>query len=219
MLKGFIFDFDGLILDTETPAFHAWQKIFAKYGCKLPLNIWISYIGAAEQYFDPLIYLHSISSCVVNDAEIVDDYNKSVEELVLKEQLLPGIFELIKNVKSKRYKLAIASSSPINWVKKYSTHFGIHDFIDCYVTREDVNHTKPDPDLYLLALKKLNLDPNSVIALEDSPYGVEAAKKACIFTIAIPSNLTQHLDFSAADMVIPSALAINIEQLCKTVNL
>jgi putative hydrolase of the HAD superfamily len=213
MLKGLIFDFDGLILDTETPAYHAWVKIYSQFGCTLPLNLWKSSIGTNDQYFDPLSYLHSISHAVINDKEIVDFYRKVVEELVLKEQLLPGIFELIKDAQKKRLKLAIASSSPISWVKKYSIHLGIHEYINCYATKEDVKHTKPKPDLYLIALKKLGLDSKSVVALEDSPFGVQAAKKACIFTIAIPSNLTQHLDFSAADMVVPSALTINLEQL------
>ncbi len=215
MLKGLIFDFDGLILDTETPAYQAWKKIYSQYGCTLPLNLWKSSIGTNDQYFDPLIYLHSISHSVINDKEIVDVYRKVVEGLVLKKQILPGIFELIKAAQKRQLKLAIASSSPINWVKKYTILFGIHDFIDCYATQEDVKHTKPEPDLYLIALKKLALDSKDVVALEDSPYGVESAKKACIFTIAIPSHLTQHLDFSAADLVVTSALLINLEQLSK----
>jgi HAD superfamily hydrolase (TIGR01509 family) len=215
MLKGLIFDFDGLILDTETPAYQAWKKIYSQYGCTLPLNLWKSSIGTNDQYFDPLFYLHSISREVINDKKIVDVYRKLVEELVLKKQVLPGIFDLMKAAQKKQLKLAIASSSPINWVKKYTLLFGIHNFIDTYATKEDVKHTKPEPDLYIITLVKLGLDPKSVIALEDSSFGVMAAKKACIFTIAIPSNLTQHLDFSAADMVVPSALSINLEQLSK----
>jgi putative hydrolase of the HAD superfamily len=218
MLKGLIFDFDGLILDTETPAYHAWVKIYSQFGCTLPLNLWKSSIGTNDQYFDPLTYLHSISHEVINDKEIVGVYKEIVEELVLKEQILPGIFGLLKAAQKRRYKLAVASSSPIAWVKKYCILFGINDFINCYATKEDVIHTKPEPDLYIMALKKLGLDPNSVIALEDSPSGVQAAKKACIFTIAIPSSLTQQLDFSAADMVVTSALSIKLEQLSKLFN-
>ncbi len=81
-----------------------------------------------------------------------------------------------------------------------------------------MKRTKPEPDLYMLALRKLGLDQKYVVAIENSPIGVEAAKKACLFTIAIPSKLTEHLDFSAADMVVPSALTLNLEQLSKLFN-
>ncbi len=106
MLKGLIFDFDGLILDTETPAYQTWQNIFARYECSLPLNLWQSSIGTAELYFDPLVYLHSISRSAINDMEIVDVYNKLVEELIQKEKILPGIFELIKAARKKHIKFS-----------------------------------------------------------------------------------------------------------------
>lgn len=210
MLKGLIFDFDGLILDTETPIFEAWQKVYNDFGCDLPLDLWISTVGSSEVYFDPVKYLHSISHNNIDDTEVMQLYSHYENDLIAKKKILPGILDLLTYTYNKGYKLAIASSSPITWVLDLSKKLGIAGYFSCFATKDEVKFTKPHPDLYLLALKKLNLDHKEVIALEDSLHGIHAARQAGIFTIAIPANLTQNLDFTAADMTISDATAINL---------
>jgi putative hydrolase of the HAD superfamily len=165
MLKGLIFDFDGLILDTETPIFKAWQKVYGHYGCDLPFDLWISTVGSSEMYFDPVHYLHSISHFHINSAEIMQIYSQYETELIDKEKMLPGIMDLITIAYKNGYKLAIASSSPITWVMGYSVKLGIDKFFNCFATKDEVEFSKHHPDLYLLALKKLELDHTEVVAL------------------------------------------------------
>jgi HAD superfamily hydrolase (TIGR01509 family) len=213
MLKGLIFDFDGLIIDTETPIFKAWQNVYCHYGCELPFDLWITTIGSSEVYFDPVQYLHSISHFHINDTEVRQIYSEYETELMTKEKMLPGIMDLIKTAYNSGFKLAIASSSPINWVMGYSIKLGIEKYFHCFATKDEVEFTKPHPNLYLLALNKMNLSHTEVIALEDSIHGIQAARKAGIFSIAIPANLTLKLDFSIADLIISNASDINLMEL------
>lgn len=213
MLKGLIFDFDGLILDTETPIFEAWQKVYRQYGCDLPFDLWISTVGTSEAYFEPVQYLHSISQATINDAELKRFYSQFENDLIAREEILPGIKDLIIDAYNKGLKLAIASSSPLSWVLNYSKKLGIDHYFSCFATKDEVKFTKPHPDLYRLALNKLNLDHKEVVALEDSLHGIHAARQAGIFTIAIPANLTLNLDFSVADITVPNASAISLDDI------
>lgn len=211
MLKGLIFDFDGLILDTETPIYKAWTKVYDFYDCILPFDRWMSTVGSSETYFDPIQYLHSISQVKINDIEVMKLYSQYESDLIKVEKIMPGIMELLVNANDKGLKLAIASSSPISWVKKYAIHLGIEKYFTIFATKDEVKLTKPHPDLYQLALKKIGFDHTEVVALEDSLHGILAAKTAGIYSIAIPANLTKDLDFSNADMIVPNASAINLD--------
>jgi putative hydrolase of the HAD superfamily len=213
MLKGLIFDFDGLILDTETPIYKAWQKVYGFYGCSLPFDLWISTIGSSELYFDPVQYLHSKSHFKVDVSDVLRFYSQYEEEFIAQEKIMPGVMDLITTAYNTGYKLAIASSSSISWVMGYSVKLGIDKYFNYFATKDEVKLTKPHPDLYLLALEKLNLAHTEVVALEDSANGIQAAAQARIFTIAIPANMTKSLDFSTADMIISNASDINLMEL------
>jgi beta-phosphoglucomutase-like phosphatase (HAD superfamily) len=100
--------------------------------------------------------------------------------------------------------LAIASSSPMEWVDPHVERLGLRHFFEQIVTADRVDAAKPAPDLYLRAVELLGVDPREVIALEDSPNGVAAAKAAGLYCIAVPGPMTRTLSFEAADAVLPS---------------
>lgn len=213
MLKGIIFDFDGLILDTETPIFNAWQKVYSSFGIDLPFDLWITTIGSSEVYFDPIKYLRSITNISIDDSEVLQIYSQYETEMIANEVILPGILELILCAHKNGIKLAIASSSPITWVRNHAKKLGIEKYFSSFSTKDEVKITKPHPALYLLALQKMNLTNTEVVALEDSLHGIQAARDAGIFTIAIPANMTINLDFSTADMVVPTASSIDLDDV------
>ena len=213
MLKGIIFDFDGLILDTETPIYQAWQEIYDQYQCELPLERLISNIGSTEIIFDPLDYLLNTTRMELSISDLNRKIDIRLASLLINQPIMPGVLDLINSAYSSKLLLAIASSSPLNWVSSHLNNLGIAEYFSCYATKDEVQTTKPSPELYLLALKKMKLNADEVIAIEDSVLGIEAAKSANLFSIAIPANLTKGLDFSLADLIVDSAAEIDLKSL------
>lgn len=121
MLKGIIFDFDGLILDTETPIYRAWQEVYDRYQCEFPKERLISSIGSTEKLFDPMYYLESICNVGINTTDINLHIDRRITELVAIQPMMPGIRKLIMDANAMGIKLAIASSSPLSWVKPTSS--------------------------------------------------------------------------------------------------
>ena len=91
--------------------------------------------------------------------------------------------------------------------------FGIHEHFDAIVSREDVTRTKPDPELYRMAIQRLSVSPRESIAFEDSTNGIRAAKAAELFCVAVPNPLTADLDLSEADLQLPSLEATSLSEL------
>ena len=213
MLKGIIFDFDGLILDTETPIYQAWQEVYDEYQCELPLDKLISNIGSTEIIFDPMEYLLKKTRMELDISEINQKVDIRLSSILINQPIMPGVLDLINRAYTSGLLLAIASSSPLNWVSSHLINLDIEKYFNCFATKEEVQTTKPSPELYLLALKKLKLNADEVIAIEDSVPGIVAAKSAKIFSIAIPANLTKGLDFSLADLIVDSAGDIDLKSL------
>ena len=96
-------------------------------------------------------------------------------------------------------KLAIASSSPVDWVRPHIERLGLSSSFDAIATRDDVENAKPAADLYLLATSQLGVDPGEAIAFEDSPAGVASAKAAGLYCVAVPGPMTRSLSLENAD--------------------
>jgi beta-phosphoglucomutase-like phosphatase (HAD superfamily) len=107
----------------------------------------------------------------------------------------------------------VASSSPENWVVGHLTRLGLIEFFEQIVTADDVEKTKPDPALFLLAAEKLGVTPQQAIVFEDSRNGVLAGKRAGMYVVAVPNPLTDGMDFSEADLKLGSLADLSLEQL------
>jgi HAD superfamily hydrolase (TIGR01509 family) len=127
--------------------------------------------------------------------------------------LRPGVEELITLLSNESIPLAIASSSPLQWIKRHLEHRGLLKCFSCIATADDVKVVKPFPDIYINLLSKLNRLPAEVVTFEDSQNGIKAAKSSNLFCIAVPNEITKHTDLSEADMIISSVLSISLAEL------
>ena len=193
-----IFDFDGLIVDSESPGFQAWSELYASYGCLLPFDKYAACIGTLGG-FDLHAYLEEQAARALDREGLEAACNARWRELMQAQPLLPGIDACISSARSRGLKLAIASSSTQEWVTGNLRKFALLDQFDAICTSDFVEAVKPDPALYLLALDKLGVSADEAIAFEDSPNGILAAKRAGLFCVAIPNPLTRNLPLDLAD--------------------
>lgn len=219
MIKGLIFDFDGLILDTETPAFLAWRTVFAAHGCDLRLEAWADSIGRNPNHFDPCTHLERCLGRPVSGASLRRQQAEQEAKLIERESILPGVREYLGSACKLGLKLGIASSSDRGWVMRHLSRLGLEREFGVVRTADDVTSTKPDPELYLSALAALELKAAEAIALEDSGHGVLAAKRAGLFCVAIPNPLTRELKIDHADLIIHSLADIPLERVLEIVEL
>jgi HAD superfamily hydrolase (TIGR01509 family) len=132
---------------------------------------------------------------------------------------LPGVVGYVKNAKRLGLRLAIASSSKHDWVDGYLRQLGLFDDFDAILCREDVQRIKPDPELFLAALERLNLPAAEALVFEDSPNGVLAAKRAGMRVVAVPNPITVHGTIDGTDLLLSSMADISLEKLLEYFNL
>lgn len=214
-LKGIIFDFDGLILDTELPGFIAWKEIFDRYQVPFTFQHWHKAIGTGPSAYDPAIDLCSQVMESLNPDEIRQNQLRRAYEILEKTSALPGVLDVIEDAKKAGIKMAVASSSPRDWVINHLTRLELVSVFDFILTAEDVLNVKPQPDLFQLALKKLGISASEAVVFEDSPNGIKAARAAGIFVIVVPNEITKSMDTSEADRQIGSFEEITLSQLIR----
>lgn len=212
MIRALIFDFDGLILDTEGPVYQSWQEVYRDHGVELPFEKWVQIVGSTTAGFHPQHHLEERLGRAL-PKEVVERRMERRTELVLAQQMLPGVVQLIDSARAAGLKIGLASSSTGDWVSGHLARLGILDRFDCMRCRDDVAHAKPQPDLYLAVLDCLHMSPSEAIAIEDSPNGITAAKQAGLKCVAIPNPITAQLDLSQADVVIRSLADVTLAQL------
>jgi HAD superfamily hydrolase (TIGR01509 family) len=213
LIKALIFDFDGLIVDTEGPIFEAWQRIYREHGHELPGEQWLSIIGTAAGAFDPIADLGIRTGKTLDKKEYDDLERLYYREATEAQKLLPGVEQYLADAERLGLRTAIASSSSRRWVMEHLERFGLENRFDAVVCREDVAATKPDPALYRIALERLGAAPDQAIALEDSSNGIRAAKAAGLFCVAVPNAMTAQMDLSEADLRIESLGSLPLQSL------
>jgi HAD superfamily hydrolase (TIGR01509 family) len=214
-LEALVFDFDGLILDTETPQFHTVAAAFTEYGVELDLADWQDIVGTADHPH----WSEMLADALGERADAVDfdevrqvrqvDYHGRLAELVP----LPGVIELVEAAAAQGLGLAVASSSPLDWVDGHLTRLGLRGHFSSLHTRDHVERTKPAPDLFQRAVKALDVDAARSVALEDSPHGVTAARAAGMAVVACPNEVTRGQPFDFADLVVDSLATISLDDL------
>jgi HAD superfamily hydrolase (TIGR01509 family) len=213
MIRAVIFDFDGLIVDTEGPIYRAWQRIYRERGHELPRNRWLTIIGTTSAAFDPLVDLGERMGETLDKAESDALERLYYREATVRQELLPGVGRYLQDARQFDLKTGIASSSSRAWVMEHLARLGVAADFDVIVSRDDVLKSKPDPELYQLALARLQVRADEALALEDSHNGVRAAKAAGIFCVAVPNPLTAIQNLRDADLRLPSLEAIPLADL------
>jgi HAD superfamily hydrolase (TIGR01509 family) len=212
MIKALIFDFDGLIVDTEGPDYQAWQETYASFGCALPLEEWAAEIGTYGA-FDPYDYLARQLGRPIDRAAIRERRRARFAELIEQQAVLPGVEGYLREARERGLRVGIASSSPRGWVVGHLARFGLDQSFDCIKTADDVERVKPDPALYLAALDALGVPAHAALAFEDSPNGALAATRAGIYCVVVPNRLTGRLAFDAANPRLASLAELPLAEL------
>jgi HAD superfamily hydrolase (TIGR01509 family) len=217
-IKGLIFDFDGLILDTETPTYLAWQKTFETYGVDLPITVWGECIGGASDSFDAIAYLQDHLTKNLDREATYHQYEAYLEELMDNEKARPGVNIILKQARDLGVKVSIASSSPKSWVEGHLKKMDLFSEFPIIITSDDSPRVKPEPDLFLMAAERLEIELHEGIVFEDSPNGILAANRAGILCVAVPNSITALLDLSAADLILPRLDSYGLTELFNKLN-
>ena len=211
-IEALVFDFDGLILETEGPAFDTWAEIYREHGHVLPLEQWHLSIGT-DRGFEPVDYLAALGGEGLDRVATQKRRDARKDELIAALDVMAGVREYINDARRLGLKMAIASSASRRWVVGHIERLGIHAHWDAVLTRDDVARSKPSPDLYVAATKALDVAPEHAVALEDSPHGIAAAKDAGLRAVAVPNALTKDLDLSRADVRLSSLAEMPLAKL------
>ncbi|MFZ3071016.1 MAG: HAD-IA family hydrolase [Anaerolineaceae bacterium] len=208
-----IFDFDGLILDTETPELRVWQQFFEEAGGEFDLPGYLGIVGTYDyEGYQPGAELAKLTHYTVPEEELTLRVRKESSEIISREGAMQGVVTLIAAAKGRGIRIAIGSSSPSNWVCGHLARLGLLDKFDALVTFDDVSASKPSPEIFLKALTRLGVPADRAIVLEDSQNGVLAANRAGIRVVAVPNLVTQGQDFSGAVEVIPSLEVLDLDK-------
>ena len=215
MIKAFVFDFDGLLIDTEMPQFECWKEAFQEYGFTYTFHDWWKTIGTGPQAYDPVDDLYERTKGKIDRDQINLRVDTKIAEELRTQPLLPGVEAFIHHAAQQDIKLALASSSTYGWVMPFVVKFGLDQYFEAVFTARDVKEVKPNPALYNLAVKKLELAPNNVMAFEDSLNGLKSAKAAGIYCTVVPNQITREMDLGLADIIVPSFEQLSVEELCR----
>jgi HAD superfamily hydrolase (TIGR01509 family) len=195
-----VFDFDGVILETEGVELRVWQEIWAEHGETLPVERYLETVGSSSARFDPCTELQARIGRSLDRASLRARRTARGSELLAGAAPLPGVERCLEEARELGIPVAIASSSERAWVEGHLARLGLRDRFDRIVCREDAPRVKPAPDLYLAAVAALGAAPGDALALEDSANGVLAAKRAGLWCVAIPTAVTRDLDLDHADL-------------------
>jgi HAD superfamily hydrolase (TIGR01509 family) len=204
-----IFDFDGLLMDTESTSLESWRYEWQQWGLSLDAATFFAEHGGdlTEQRYADL-------AAAVGPAydQSLSDRRRGARraELNASLDLLPGLRGWLSEARRAGIRLAIASSSPRDWVAGHLSRVGAEREFEAFACGDEVAAPKPAPDVYRLVLAKLGLDGDQGVAVEDTPHGVAAAQAAGLRCVAIPNRFAAPSRFAAADLVLESASQLSL---------
>ena len=212
LIDTIIFDFDGVIIDTETPDYATWQEVFHQHGANLDMAIWGKLIGGRFR-FDVHGHLEKLIGYEVDRDSLLNERRERYLEMIAGNPVLPGVEDYINEARRLGLKLGVASSSNSNWVTGHLRQRNLIHHFESIKTADDVALAKPDPDVYLASVEHLGSKPENTLAIEDSANGVTAAKRAGLFCVVVPNKMTVNLDTSHADMRLDSLADMQLSTL------
>ncbi|WP_236341301.1 HAD family hydrolase [Paenibacillus plantiphilus] len=209
-MKAVIFDFDGLIIDTETAWYQAFEDVFRDNDVEFPLEVFVKCIGTDDTLLNQFI----AENIGIENMEIIkslanENHKTKMETIVIRD----GVKDYLTLAKALGLKIGLASSSSRQWVEGYLKELQIIDYFQVIKTRDDVANIKPDPALYLTALQALNVSANEAIAFEDSANGATAAALAGIKCVIVPNEVTRNIEFGHYDLRIESMSDMSLQQV------
>ncbi len=206
--RGIIFDFDGVIVDTEWAIYQSWVHLYAREGQEISIETYSPCLGAGYSHWNPADYLEKLTGRNY-DWEVETSARQAMLEADLERSgLMLGVRELMDFCHAHDIGMTVASSSSRRWVSGWLTKLGIENEFMGVFCRTDGYPVKPDPSLFLAAQKCLGLPARSCLIIEDSENGVLSAHRAGIPCAAVPNRMTMNADFSLA-----AARFVNLREL------
>ncbi|MES2921147.1 MAG: HAD family phosphatase [Verrucomicrobiota bacterium] len=199
-----LFDFDGVLVDTEGAIYQAWLRNFQIHGHDLPLDVYTRCIGSDFATWSPKTHLEELSGLSFDWHDLDARRQEEILRDLTDEGTMPGVIPLLEQLTRAETRRAVVSSSSHHWVDGWLEKLEFAHHFETVVCRGDAPQIKPAPDLYLEAAKRLGLQPAECLVIEDSLNGMIAAKAAGMTVWIVPNRVTAGLDFSEADRIFPS---------------
>lgn len=200
-VEALLFDFDGLLVDSETAGLRSWQELYWRHGCELDLRLWLEEVCAGR---GPCMPREQLEAAV---GRSLDWEALEAVRLARRDELLvlrPGVHQVLAEAGRLGLACAIVSNAPDWWLEGQMARTGLaRDRFACVVGRDPSRRSKPAPDAYRAALAALRLHPDRAVAFEDSPVGIAAALAAGIACVAVPNDVTRLLSLRAT-LVVPA---------------
>ncbi|QYR22294.1 HAD family hydrolase [Paenibacillus sp. sptzw28] len=213
MIEAVVFDFDGLIRDSETFEFYSFQELLTEYGIELPLELYSARIGGHYNSFDPYEHLQQSLGKVLDRELLRKQRRDKYDKLIINQKARPGVQQYLEDAENLGLKIGLASSAPREWVLTNLEELELMSYFACIRTHEDAIKVKPDPELYLQVLDYFGVKPVNAIGFEDSPNGAKAAKDAGMLCVIVPNELTKNLPFDNYDLRLNSMLEMNLSSV------
>jgi HAD superfamily hydrolase (TIGR01509 family) len=215
VIRALIFDFDGLIIDSETPELLVWQESFAAHGRELRMETWSSVIGRPSTYFNMYSYFREHVNPDIDVEMLRQQHRARVVALTLQQPVLPGVEDYLRGAAAMGLAIGLASSSSRAHVHGHLARLQLLEHFHATCCFEDTEAHKPDPAPYRAVLADLGVLPTEAIAFEDSPNGITSAKAAGIFCVAVPNAVTRVLSLDHADYRLESLADESLEEVLK----
>jgi uncharacterized protein len=200
LIRVIIFDFDGLIIDTETPWYKAYKAFAQQYGVELPLELWAHCVGTSFDVFDPIQYIQKHSKQPIEKEYIQKETKELYDSLMKEVTIRPGVRQYLQEAVDRGLRIGLASSSSRRWVEYYLAKHNLLDYFQAISTSDDVRQVKPSPELYIKTMNSLQVSGEETIAFEDSLNGLRAAKSAGALCVVVPNPVTSFLKFEKHDL-------------------
>jgi HAD superfamily hydrolase (TIGR01509 family) len=215
-----VFDFDGLIIDSEWAIFETARAAFTVHGHDLTVEAWATIVGLGDDD-DDRAWSTLLAAMGIEDLDrAAFSATHAAQDRSNRDTLppLPGVEVLVDSLIAASVSIGVASSSSVEWLERHLDRLGLLHRFGTLVGADVVGGVgKPAPDVYLRACADLGADPTHSVALEDSAHGVTAAKAAGMVAVAVPSRITRHNDFAHADLVVDSVAHLTVENLASLV--
>ena len=201
MIRAILFDLDGLLIDSEPVHYKCWREALGAVGVTLEREVYLDHWFRAGLAITDFCRIHKLNQ---SPDAIREHKARLYEKLLITDlELMPGARQCLES-HWKQKRLALATGGYIEAVNPALEKHDLRKFFDAIVTRQDVKHHKPDPEVFLLAAKRLGVAPGECVVLEDAEIGIRAAHAAGMYSVAIPTATSRNADFSLADAVWPS---------------
>lgn len=196
--KGIIFDFDGVLVDTEWAIYQSWVHLYAREGQEISIATYAPCLGAGYSHWDPAAHLEKLTGKKYDWEKETPARQAMLEADLERSGLMDGALELLDWCAEQGIRLTVASSSSRRWVQGWLEKLGIYNRFAGVFTRTDGYPVKPSPALFEAAQQCLGLEKADCLIIEDSENGTIAAQNAAIPCVAIPNRMTESSDFSRA---------------------